>query len=403
MNINKSILLLLTTVLAPASQADYFNVGASAGLAFDSNAYRAPSANYIDYFADTTGNTVVIPDVQSGFFVPLEFKALYDKKLNKKWRLIGKYDLDTRTYLDSNLSNADELSHIGRLGTKYKIHNFNIRKSTVYGGLLLKDHKRDYYDRDTGLKKVTGVNDDVVADKYNYSSQGFELKYDYWRKLKWNLKLGLMMEQRNYDPVVTGSEYDNSYSRFDFEYDYRLNKSFRLAFDYAFYSYDYDERSARNLSGQLFLTQPLLEYDYNISEISLMHRINRQLSLKYAYQQISRKDSYVGYNDYDQTSLSAVLRYKASDKMVFRAEVSVKERDYSNAWDFDRDPSRFVAITNTKHRSADSVLFKTKLNYQQNEQLNLFAEIEYRDENDTDGRYDYDRSIIMLGAKRDFF
>jgi hypothetical protein len=403
MKFNKSILILLTIALAPASQADYYGIDATTGLAFDSNAYRAPSQNYIDYFADTTGNTLVIPDVQSGFFVPLDFSAFYDKKLNKKWRLIGEYDLDTRTYLDSDLSNADEQSHTGRLGTKYRIHNFNIRKSTVYGGLLLKNRKRDYYDRDTGLKKTTGINEDIVADKYNYSSQGFELNFDYWRKLKWDLKLGLTMEKRDYDLVATGSEYDNDFTRFDLEYDYRLNRTFRLAFDYAYYSYDYDERRARNLSGQLFLGNPLLKYDYNISEIALKHRINQELLLIYAYERTSRKDSYLGYNDYDQTALSAVLRYKASDKMTFRAELSVNERDYPNAWDYDRDPARFAAINGTQHKSSDGVLFKTKLDYQLNKQLELFAEIEYRDENNTDGRYNYERSIIMLGVQKEFF
>ena len=403
MKFNKTILILLASVLAPVSHADYSSVDVSAGLGFDSNAYRAPSENYVDYFADTTGNTLVIPDVQSGFFIPLDFSALYDKKLDKKWRLIGEYDLDTRTYLDSELSNADEQSHTARLGTKYKIHNFNIRKSAVYAGLLLKNREREYYDRDTGLKKTTGASDDIVADKYNYSSTGFELRYDYWRKLNWDLELGLTLEERDYEPVPTGSEYDNTYSRFDLEYDYRFNKTYRLGFDYARYSYDYDERSARNLSGQLFASQPLLEYEYNSSEVTLKHRVNKQFLLKYSFQQISRKDKYLGYNDYDQTALSASLRYKPSDNIVFRAKVTVKDREYPNAWDFDRDPALFAAITGTEHKSADGVLFKTSLDYQINEQLELFGEFEYRDENNTDGRYDYERSIIMVGAKKSYF
>jgi hypothetical protein len=35
--------------------------------------------------------------------------------------------------------------------------------------------------------------------------------------------------------------------------------------------------------------------------------------------------------------------------------------------------------------------------------LELFGEFEYRDENNTDGRYDYERSIIMLGVKKSYF
>ena len=50
-----------------------------------------------------------------------------------------------------------------------------------------------------------------------------------------------------------------------------------------------------------------------------------------------------------------------------------------------------------------SMVFKTSLDYEVNERLALFGELGYRDENNTNGCYDYERSIIMLGEKKSYF
>ena len=380
------------------SHADTLSTKASIALGYDSNAYRAPSADYVDFFADTTGNTTVTPDVQSGFYVPLTLDLTYDKKLNKQWQLIGDYNFDGNFYLDEKLSNADQTSHKAKLGVRYKLINFKKRRSSIYAGAIIGDRNRTYYDRDTGLKKTTGVALDDVSDLYSYSTQGFELIYDYWKKRDYDFYLRYRSEQRDHNSVPNASEYDNQYSRFGAGFDYRFSSAFRFGLDYAHYIYDYDFRHARNLSGQLFGSHPLLQYDYNKTNIVLKHRLSNTLSLKYGYVITTREDNFVGYNDYDKDELSITLRYRPNDQYLLRAKLSSNERNYPRAWNFDRDPGLYPAITDTAHKSSDSTNLLISTDYRLTDETTLFCDIEMEVNSNSDPRYDYDRNRIFAGA-----
>lgn len=397
-NVIKTILFGLS--LAPfIVQADIFDARFSAAIGFDSNAYRAPSDDYVDFYADTTGSTTVSPDVQSGFFIPLSLDLSYDKKLDKEWRLITQYNFDGKTYLDNDLSNADQYSHKASIGAKYKIHNFKTRKSSIYAGAIMTDRQRTYYDRDTGLEKTTSTALDDVSDLYSYRSQGFEIVYDYWKKKDWSFNAQYRMEERDHASVPAGSEYDNDYTRLDLGFNYRINKTFRTAVDYSAYSYDYSFRHARNLSGQLYSSHPLLEYDYQKILLSLQHRLSSVLNLKYSYEMRNREDNYLGYNDYDMTTLALSLRYHPNDQYLLRAKISSEQRDYPNAWNFDRDPSLYPAITNSQHKSSDGTVLAFSADYQWDDKITLFGDIELSKNNNTDPRYDYDRNQLVVGLK----
>lgn len=389
----------LAFLLPLTGQADIFDASLETAIAFDSNAYRSPNKDYTDYFAAPDGTVTVEPDVQSGFYIPLGLDLMYDKKLDKKWRLIGDYSFNSKTYLDSDLSNADEISHKGKLGVKYKILNFKSRKSSVYTGVIVGDRDRTYYDRDTGEEKTTGTASDDVSDIYSYSSQGFEIIYDYWKKRAWDFKASYRIEERDHPSVTGASEYDNDYSRLDLGFDYRINKTFRFGIDYASYQYEYDSRSSRNESGQLFSSQPLLEYDYVKTEISLKHRIDEKLKLKYAYEITQREDQYVGYNDYDADSLSVTVRYRPTEEYLVRTKLSLTEQDYPNAWNFDRDPALYPAITDTDHKSAEKTELDISVNYMLNDELTLFGDVDIAEYTNSDSRYNYDRNQIAVGIK----
>ncbi len=394
----KCILFFFTLSFMSSGQADTYDIDIETAISYDTNAYRAPGDSYVDFFADPEGLVTVNPTTHSGFFIPLDIDAYYDKKLNKKWRLLSELDLRSRTYLDNALSNADEQSYQARVGGKYKIHNFKKRKSSLYGGILLGNRDRVYYDRDTGEdKKASGG--ESINDLYSYKTEGFELRYDYWRKLKWDFKLGFRVEDRDYSSVPAGSEYDNRYTRLDLEYDYRLNKTFRLGLDFSKYSSDYLQRHSRNLSGQLFSSSPLLEYQYTDIGIFLKHRLSKDLSFRYGFEVLARRDQYVGYNDYDRTQLSVRARYHLNDRTLLRVKLAIKDQDYPNAWDFDRDPALYPDVTHTNHKSADGLDLNTTINYQWNEQTKLFAELDIKNSHNTDDRYDYERSTVMVGMK----
>lgn len=375
-------------------------IDSSAGLGFNSNIYRAPASDYVDFFTDRTGGTIVTPVVHSGFFVPLNIDVTHENRLDKKWSLIADYDFRNNLYLNERFRNANKVLHKGTLGTKYKIHNFKKRKSSIYTGLILGDKKRDYYDRDTGENQER-VNDsglEDVSDLYSFSTVGLEFEYKYWRKLDWNLNIDLRIEQRDYATVAIGSEYDHRFTRFKINYNYRFNKIFRLAIDYSFTNLAYDERSARNLHGQLFSRHPLLEYDVERTGFSFSQRIDKNIRFKYGYKLTARKDLHVGYNDYKQNELFTSVRYKFDDRLFINAGIILRDRKYANAWNFDRDPTLNPAITDTSHKSASSIKLTTEIEYTLNSRVILFGSAEYSDNQNSDDRYEYNRISLMLGA-----
>lgn len=397
MNTIKTTIFLLLISMSTTLWAKT-HVDISTGLAYNSNIYRAPANDYVDFFADRTGGTTVTPITHSGFFAPLNADVTYENRLAKKWSLIADYDFRSQLYLNEKFRNANEYKHRGTLGTQYKIHNFKKRKSSIYTGLILGDRKRDYYDRDTGENKVVGNEQEDISDLYSFSTTGVEFEYEYWRKLDWKLKLGLRLEQHDYATVATGSEYDHHFSQLKIDYNYRFNRTFRLALDYSFTILDYDKRSSRNLHGQLFSRHPLLEYHFNRIGFSITQRIDRELRFKYGYELTTREDKYIGYNDYTQNEFFASVRYKSTKRLTMNASAIVRDIDYPNAWNFDRDPALNPAITNTSHKSATNTNLVTEIDYTLNKSVSLFGSVAYRNNINSDDRYDYDRTIFMIGA-----
>ncbi len=397
MNIKKTILFLLMISLSSTLWARTY-VDVSSGLSYNSNIYRSPANSYVDFFADRTGGITVNPIVQSGFFVPLKADVTYENLLHKKWNFIADYDFRSHLYLNETFRNANQYRHRGTLGAQYKIHNFKKRKSSIYGGLILGDQQRDYYDRDTGKNKVRGDSLDDVSDLYSFSTVGAEFEYRYWRKLDWNFRLGLTVEQRDYAKVTIGSEYDHLFTRLRIDYNYRFNRVFRLALDYSFTMQEYDERSSRNLHGQLFPRHPALEYHFNRIGFTITQRIDRKLRFRYGYELTTREDKYLGYNDYTQHEFYASVRYRATPKLTMSASAIVRDMNYPNAWNFDRDPALHPAITDTSHKSALNTNLLAEIDYILNKRVSLFGSIAYRNNDNSDDRFNYDRTIFMIGA-----
>ncbi len=399
MNIIKTILFIL--LLSPSTTLwSKIYLDADSGLAFNSNIYLAPSSSYVDFFADRNGGITVDPIVHSGFFVPLNINASYAKRLDKKRNIIADYDFRSQLYLNERFRNANEYTHIGRLGMQYKIHNFKKRKSSIYAGIVVGDRDRDYFDRDTGDNKnrVRDAELEDVSDLYSYSTNGIKLEYNYWRKLNWNFNIEFRLEQHDYADIAVGSEYDNRFTRLKLDYNYRFNRTFRLALDYSLTQQKYDERSSRNLHGQLFSRHPQLEYTFSRVGVALVHRIDRNLRFRYGYELSTRTDAYLGYNDYTQNEFFTTLRYKLSNRLIMRANVTLRNLDYPNAWNFDRDPALNPAIINTSHKSATNTNLSVEIDYTLNKNISLFGSVEYRDRSNTDPRFNYNRAIFMIGA-----
>lgn len=81
---------------APAGEQTNISWSASTGLGYDSNAYQAPRAPYMDN--SVVPGVPVVPQTKSGFFVPYEVKMDIAKNRELDSRLLGSASLNGSFY-----------------------------------------------------------------------------------------------------------------------------------------------------------------------------------------------------------------------------------------------------------------------------------------------------------------
>ncbi len=82
-----------------------------------------------------------------------------------------------------------------------------------------------------------------------------------------------------------------------------------------------------------------------------------------------------------------------------RGELTLRDIDYPNAWNFDRDPALYPAISDTDHKTTEVRLIEIGVDYRQSDELSWFGDLEIRENDNSDGRYDYDKSVITVGVQ----
>ena len=163
---------------APVVEQSNITWSAATGLGYDSNAYRAPRASYVDYGALPIGsNPTVVPQAKSGFFVPYEIKADMAKIRDQDSRMLASAKADGSFYLGSGLSNASEYNMGLHGGFDYVLAREGKSEDTFYVGALIENHKRVYVDHDSGLGKTTTLSGRDISGLYSYTSFGVEAEY----------------------------------------------------------------------------------------------------------------------------------------------------------------------------------------------------------------------------------
>jgi hypothetical protein len=370
-----------------AIHAASFKASLGAGLGYDSNAFRSPGSSYTDYSA--AGNPVVNPNEQSGFFIPLEIDASLNNKLTDKLMFKGDYSFNGDKYLGSDLNNADVYDHVLKLGGQFTITNTQTRSSHVYAGLRYADHQQTYADRDTGDQKTTSNGTTNISDLYSYAAMGVELSYDYKQEKSWELDLSYRQEPRDYTtPLSPGVEQDHDYSKLAATIGHGLGDNWKVEFDMAQSSRDYDFRHAHDADGTF--STVLLTYDYTDLGVTLKQEVSNKLKMSYGYAQTQRTDNNVGYNDYDLTEFTLGARYDMRDWLTFKGKLAVWNQDYPNAYNFDL-PAQGA-------KSADGTTLTLKGNIERSKTQDWWAEMEVSTNNNSDPRYDYARNTLMAGV-----
>ncbi len=373
----------------PAVEKNNVAFSVSAGLGYDSNVYLSPSAPYVDYAAIPIGsNPTIAPNVQSGFFVPLEMKFGVKGLPSRNIRLLGAADFDGHLFLDSDFNNADVYNADVKAGAEFIVGRKGKIENSIYTGIFTGLHKQVYFDRDTGIDKTTSGGTDVSA-RYSYTSTGAEVEYKH-RTGRFDYGVDGKYAQINYEDPVVVSQLDHTYYKAGGEFGVSIASQTKLGFSYHHTVRDYSDRHSRDALGVYSNVNPLLMYSYDDFGVTLRQRLSTGLVIYIDYKNTQRIDDYVAYNDYSQDSYEARLLYSRG-RFSGRLAVEHWTRDYPNAFAFD---SATLGVRKTY--DGDKMAFK--MEWQQTKHISLWSEVLYRVQNSTDLRYDYDRNQVMVGA-----
>lgn len=381
-----ALLLSAAACAAPPKPLPGISASAETGFGYDSNAYQAPSAPYIDRAVGATQNQLVTPQVQRGFFIPYKARLEALGPVQNNQRLLGSLALSGRKYL-GGMGNADEFNLAGKGGMTFDLGDGNRTKKMLYGGLLLERHHQLYVDHDSGASKTTATGSNI-SNRYNYTTLGLEGEFkDELDDFDYSVKAQFL--QNDYaDPVVV-SQLDHSYFNLAGSLDYKLIAGTKLNFSAAHSVRDYSARQARDASGATVATNPLLKYTYDDFGVSLRDRLSPEWLYYLDYDYSQRGDGYVSYNDYRSHRVGGRLLFR-QEGLKGRVAFHHWKRDYPNAFAYD------VAGQARKAYSGNDL--RLKVEREQSSQLSYWGEVVFETQDSSDQRYAYTRKQLMVGV-----
>lgn len=374
-------LILLFIITPPSFATDRYSLDAEVGGGYNSNIYRTPDKVYFDYFA---GNTPT-QNLQSGIYVPLSLDGKYLHSGDTNYEV--DYQLDSEFFVDGAYSNGNTFEH--ELKGKFEKKLKGQKRKKINGEFFIHSRNKDYYDRDTGDDKISGGGEDLT-DRFSYLSMGVNGDYSI-KSGAMQYEIGGFFENRNYAPVVAVSEYDYTDLGLSLAAEYRISRGNKFKVKYTLSSVDFKDREARDLTGSQAGIRPKLTYLYNTVKFSLRNKIGSNWVSRLNYQISHRVDGDVGYNDRLRNSIGANLIHRGN-KLRNKFRLAYLFDDYARAWAFDTDTS---GITKTY----DSFLAKYNVDYQFSKKIYVGANLEYRDTNSNDTRYDYERLKFETSIK----
>lgn len=391
---NRILIAVATAVASASVMADegqsITTWSLETGLGYESNAYHAPDHDYIDWYADPTGATTVSPEEQAGFYIPLKLKAGLTKGLSSQTDLLAAYKFNGAYFPDSALSDASSTDHEVSLGADSKLGQ-NGKQGKAYAGVFVNSHDKVYVDRDSGEPKLSSGGSDV-SNRYTYTSFGVE--GDYKRKLSQRNSVGVKgsYESRDYNDPVAWSEYDHIRTKIGGYWEHNLAKGSKLKLGVSSETQAYKSRKSYDATGAL--VGPTLTYTYLGYDIGLRHRFSDSTVAYFDYELRQRSDNNVGYNDMDESRVKLRLIHDLNDKYRLRAKLTRTERDYPKAFNFE-DPAQ-------GGKSATATDVQLRGEYRHSANNSYFLELGQNTHDNTDDRYQYNNTTVMLGAKWEF-
>lgn len=394
MNKSTRFIILCSALIAPltggiAAASRPLSLSASTGLGYDSNAFVSPDAPYTDYYIDYltggAGASAIDPQVQSGFFANLGLDADYALSHEEDNPLVFSYSFDGDLYLDDSLSNANEYKHGLRLGRDTRFDD-----SSLDVGVTLDFARRIYYDRDTGDLKRTTLSGSDISDRYSYNAMGVEAQWD--KRIGRNdYRLSGAYESRDYAVATPVTQLDHTRLELGGRGEFRFGGHNKLKAGYSYTGYDYSARKALSIVDALPSATLRSYVDHDI-DLSLLLRQGGQLRYYVDYDLRFRRDDFEGYHDYDQNRIKLRVLHNGHT-IDSKLSLSYKDRSYAHAFAFDNpsQPRKTYSVTDASLEFSNIPVGGRP----------WWIELDYRNADSNDLRYNYDRFMLVAGTDWD--
>ena len=355
------------------------------GAGMDDNVFRSPE----DPYADLTDplQATVTPEVQSGFYVPVNVSAKYQVNSLDKEGFFGLYRFGGRFYQDKNLSNGDELLHELGFGSEYQNETEN-GETRVYSAFKIAQHQEVYYDPDNGLERDVGGFD--ISDRLSYLRYGPE----FWAQRRFGaLTLGASAKGQlwNYEEVQVVPEYDHEFWTVGLNGQYQFTPTSLLRLTSRYYTRRFGDRPAFELDGTQPLGNPTIRYDYIEYGIEARQRITNSMWFSVGYTNTDREDRHVGYNDFLRDAYNASFHLQLGRRFDLEIEGEYSNFNYANAFAF-HEPT---AGRKTLEMATGRVVAK----YRMTQTLDLIAEFSLHEVASNDTRIQYDRTQSVISVR----
>jgi len=359
---------------------------AKIGYGSDDNIFRSPDEPYLD-LSDPDAPVIVIPEVQSGAFVPVSLSAKYMINSLPFEGFYGAYRLAGRYYVDEELENGNEYLHEASFGSEYH-RKTEERERFVHSAFKVAHHDEVYFDPDDGGSRI--VDGVLVDDRMNYLRYGPEFSA---RQAGEKLSMGMKVKGQlwNYEDIEELPAYDHEYYLVSLFGQYKFTRTSLLRITTDYYSRRYGDRPAFDLDGTQGIDNPKLRYDYLSLGLRARQRITSNMWFGFDVERTERTDKHVGYNDYTRDSFSFEFHWSPGKRFDFEMEGTYNLYDFPNAFAF-HNPA-------AGRKTQESLIARVLASYRITRGLSIFAEGRLKETVSNDIRIQYDRTQYVLGVR----
>ncbi len=378
------------TLLAeePIRLTDFVRFSFDTGYGTDSNVYRAPGSAYVD--PTQAGAPLVVPEVQSGTFVPL------DADLELRWSpyeqgyFAIRYEFDGRVYTKSELSNANAFRN--RVSAGGRIYEEKPNGYRYFSSFFdITHYDENYYDRTDGGEVLIGTTD--LTDRFQHTVFGPRIYYHRERgRLGYGIAARAFIAKYNSDFDDNLSYLDLTHEQYEagahVSWDLFRHTAVRVSYDR--YRRDYTERLAKDATGVLRTSNGTLSYDYHLASLGVTQQLGRHFDLALSYQYTIRRDTFEGYDDYDRHSGTAALDF-ASRRLRANAGVIYRTYAFPNAFAFD--------LPGEPEKTLDTVYAFFEADYRIRQRYHIVLAGQFDIVDASDPRSAYDRNQLSVGLR----